>query len=239
MSRGNMIVATILTFGLAAMFFWTLSLSRRTPDYPPSTFSGAEAPSDWERRLRAVEERTEVNAARVGQVESRTTQRMEELEGRLSEALSAGIAPEALAPSTPAPTSMAALEATIDKVIDEREAQQERARREQMARGMVTRWLLNEVPATDQQRDQLIGVITTYLSAREELRRNADEGGVPDAEAVRRLDGDLNASIGRIFSATEASTIQARLDTMARRFGGGGGGGRDGDAPRGRTGGAR
>jgi hypothetical protein len=244
MTRGNLLVVTVLVLALVGMFFWTLSLQHQLEESTALDVSGGPGLSaGLDARIRQIESAQERTTAQV--LENRTD--LNRLEGAVSDLAagqnaaapaSAGSAPEI--PATPiADAGDAAIRAAVEKVIEEKEAADRRERNERMAEGW-SRWLLRDIAATDDQKSNFVKVVAAYLDGRGTvMQKYAGEDGDQasrDAE-LKVLEDDRNAKLLGIFGSADYVKIEESLTRMNRMWGGRGNRGDRGD--RGGGGGGR
>lgn len=243
MSRGNLLIVIVLSVALAGMFFWTLSLQSRQQELLDARAGGvAEAGGVSEREFRELKEQVDrhegaIDAARAA--DARYERALAEIRGAIAEF--AGAAPATEAPegagTIAAAGAPAELKETIEEVLEERDAKERQERYERMARGM-SRFLLNDIPATDEQHSQFVDVIVSYMTEREQIRDEYGEDQQQAREdAVRRLDEDRDLKLQRIFSAADLEKIRERMNRGRRAFEGRGGGRGRGGVPGGAPGG--
>lgn len=240
MSRGNLSIVIVLSVALAGMFFWTLSLQGRQQELLEARGNGiAEAGGVPEREFRELKEQVERHEVEIDAVKAMDAGYEAKLaELKVAVAKFSGGTPEPAAASGAIVDAgePAELKETIEEVLEERDAKARQERYERMARGM-SRFLLNDIEATEDQRNRFAGVIVSYMTDREKLR---DEYGDDDQqareEALRRLDEERDRSLEVIFSANDLEKIRERMTRGRRAFEGRGAGGRGrgGGAPGGR-----
>jgi hypothetical protein len=224
MTRGSLLVICILVLALAGMFFWTLNLEQRltesgTPDESPNR------QGNQEERLRALENRV----AGVVETAEGNEIRIRELSAELEDLSTSPLdRPEPLAggpeaesieepAATPAP---AQLKKAVEEVLREKEAEERHQRSLRAARGM-SRWLLAEVDATDEQRDHFVQVVAAYYDSRFKVREkyqgdSEDESRTRDEE-LKTLEEDRNRKLLGIFGASAYQKIEERLNRTRGR----------------------
>jgi hypothetical protein len=231
MSRGNLLTVAVLALALAGMFFWTLNLEQRLGGGGASQASAPGRGGDLEQRLQDLETRvysldelTRGNQVEIEQMRTGFAKLSEsnDAHGRLLATLS-GRASEAGAPATVAD---AGLKAQVEAILKEREEKAQADRNERMARGW-SRYLLSEIDATDDQKDQFVKVVASYMDGRGKVfRKYADSGrGTDNTERdaeLKALEQDRNQKLQGIFGASDYAKIEERLNRSGRRFGDGG-----------------
>ncbi len=239
MSRANLLIVVVLILAIVGMFFWTLTLQNRQAEVREfgrtSGSGGATDPAmagriaDLERNFDGLEELVRSQIADLGLLE-RKVAALEATTGaqgaRISVLGGEVVAPAALPDTAEEPQ----LQAAIETVLNQRAERDRKERTRRMAEGF-SRFLLNDVPSTPEQKTRFVKVLTDYLNARDAVRQrfsgdNADDQA-RDAE-IAVLEQTRNDEVISIYGAASYELIAERLNRSRRGMGGGGFRGRGG-----------
>lgn len=230
MTRGNLLIVSVLVIALAGMFFWTLNLEQRLA---AEGTTGVEPSGDGrfvsriealETKFDGLEEISRGNQIELGEMQGKMTKlaASDVEQSELLASLSGGGAlPEGAAADL-------TVKGTVLKVLAEREEKQRKERTERMVRGWG-RYLLADIEATEEQRDNFVAVVSAYYDGRRSVYEKYRDGGdgsneTRDAE-VKLLEEDRNTKLLGIFGASDYQKIEERFQRSQQRMGGRGPGG--------------
>jgi len=227
MTRGNLVIVTILVLALAGMFFWTLNLEQRLAGGDRANPAPSEDGKLGNRFL-GLEQKVEIlqELGRTNQIGLNEVVRDVEkltvsngsLSRRLAELTGQDVALPAAAPVNPD------LKAAVERVLKEREAKEQKARTERWAKGM-SRYFLADIEATEEQKSNFVSVVSVYMDGRrgvsEKYRDSGDDGREARDAALKELEEDRNRKLLGIFGANDYQKIEDRFNRTRGRMDGG------------------
>lgn len=222
MSRANLLILSVLTAGIVGLLFWNYSLmgsvdALRTAPGP----SAAEPRQEDSAVLQGLKEKIDTfyrsNRADIAKLQQAVAELQKE-RGTPTKALSTANAKV----QSGAVAVNASFKAKVEKVIDQREEAQRKQRYSRMARGM-SRYLLQGIDATDQQKSEFETALANSFEQRMKLRQTQDaSGGTTDrqarTDAYKQIDQERDAKVLQIFGQVDGEKIQKKLDQGFRGF---------------------
>jgi hypothetical protein len=227
MTRGNLLIVTVLVLALAGMFFWTLNLEQRMAGDPTS----ATAPTDdgdlenrflmLERKVEKLEEVGRGNQIGLNEVVA-DVEKLAASSGTLSRRLAELTGQDVAVPATAAEDP--SLKAAVEKVLEEKAEEEQKARTKRWAQGMA-RYFLADVEATEEQKSQFVSVVTAYMDDRRTVSEKYRDSGEESREAreadMKKIEEDRNQQLLGIFGASEYQKIEDRFNRTRGRMDGG------------------
>jgi hypothetical protein len=227
MTRGNLLIVTVLVLALAGMFFWTLNLEQRlagdggTATAPTNDGDLENRFFSLERKVERLEEIGRGNQIGLNEVVSdveKLTASNGSLSQRLAELTGQDVALAANA------TVDSGVKAAVEQVLKEKAEKEQKERTQRWAEGMA-RYFLADVEASDEQKKQFVGVVSAYMDERRTVSEKYRDSGEDGREArdadMKRIEEDRNQKLLTIFGASEYQKIEERFNRTRGRMDGG------------------
>lgn len=229
MSRGNLLIISVLVIALAGMFFWTLNLEQRLTT---GSVESVEPNGDgrFVQRIETLESKFDglEEVSRGNQIE------LSEMQGKMTALSASDVEQSQLLASLSSggaklPEGAVAnlsVKDTVERVLAERAEKERKERTERMVRGWG-RYLLADIEVSDEQRDNFVAVVSAYYDSRRSVYEKFRDGGdgsneTRDAE-VKLLETDRNEKLMGIFGAADFQKIEERFKNSQQRMSGRGG----------------